>query len=394
MPTPIRVPTLLKILPELPVEHSVLLRGDHGIGKSSIVRQVSRILSEREGQERPFLDRRLSQMQAGDLLGLPSIEGRSTRWNPPDWVRLACDRACDVHLDELNRADREVMQSAFQLVLDRELAGNRLHPGTRVYASINARSVYDVQPIDPALLDRFVVYDVALTIADWAEHARLVGIHPEIVSWVQRCEQFFIPPAGSDPAEKQPSPRSLERASRAAHRQLERFDRTGEVDRESLANLIGGYLGIPAAASFVHHLLSDARLTALDVLERWDEVRKTARTHRVDLMQDLIDRVVAHVGGHVVLGVPLTGEETDEPVVPTPEQAAWAAKAGPNIEMFLWDCHAELRPTFFQKLAALGIDRMPLIESLHPYFVRPIVEGSFGVLPRAGIVGVQASAAE
>lgn len=388
---------MLEILPELPASTAVLLRGDHGIGKSSIVRQASERLSQRQGIRRRFIDRRLSQMQAGDLLGLPSLEGRCTRWNPPDWFHEACLEPCDLCLDELNRADREVMQAAFQLVLDRELAGWQLHPETRVYACINCSSLYDVHPMDPALLDRFWVADVVLATSEWLDHAAATGVHFEVRAWIAREESFLFPVVGADPGEKEPSPRSVERMARAVEPTLVRLEAAEAEQRaalfETLRVTAAGYIGVPAAMSFVAHLKDHARLGGKDVLERWRDVRSRIDVKRVDLMRDLIVRVVEELDrNHVVMGVP---RDTDGPeeLEPTQKQMAWAKMAGANVEAFLWDCQSELRPYFFQLLARLGIERLPLIKSVHPYFVKPIVEGTFGVPVGEAGIGVMPKAA-
>ena len=112
---------LLTVLPILPASISVLLRGPHGIGKSALPRHVGRVLGL------PVVDRRLSQMSEGDLVGLPELVNGVTRFAPPDWYKKACMEPTIVFLDELNRATPEVMQAAFQIVLDRELNGHRLN---------------------------------------------------------------------------------------------------------------------------------------------------------------------------------------------------------------------------------------------------------------------------
>ena len=58
----------------------VLMRGRHGIGKSQVVYQLAKTL------DRPVVERRASQMTEGDLIGLPSINGNATNWNPPELV--------------------------------------------------------------------------------------------------------------------------------------------------------------------------------------------------------------------------------------------------------------------------------------------------------------------
>ena len=155
------IKTFLTVSEVLPVETSILIRGPHGIGKSQVVRQVAKHFNL------PVVDRRLSQMTEGDMIGLPSTDGEVTRFNPPDWYKNACTKPICLFLDELNRATPEVMQAAFQIVLDRELNGWKLHPETRVYAAINHSAAYTVNEMDPALLDRFWTIDLEPTVEDW-----------------------------------------------------------------------------------------------------------------------------------------------------------------------------------------------------------------------------------
>ena len=116
--TTMSVETFKKVAAILPIEQSVLLRAVHGVGKSKIVRQVAFVLRETMGlKEYKVVDRRLSQMSEGDMIGLPSTDGNVTRFNPPDWYMEACKTPCCLFLDELNRATPEVMQAAFQVVL-------------------------------------------------------------------------------------------------------------------------------------------------------------------------------------------------------------------------------------------------------------------------------------
>ena len=66
----------------LPRNHSVLIVGKHGIGKSDAVREAARLLGV------PCVDQRLSQCDVGDLKGMPfCIDGRTT-FAPPDWFPL------------------------------------------------------------------------------------------------------------------------------------------------------------------------------------------------------------------------------------------------------------------------------------------------------------------
>ena len=109
----------------------VLMRGRHGIGKSQVVYQIAKSL------ERPVVERRASQMTEGDLVGLPVVSGNSTKWNPPDWFKFACDNACVLFFDEVDRATTEVRQGLFELTDSRKLNGHRLHKDTLIFAAVN-----------------------------------------------------------------------------------------------------------------------------------------------------------------------------------------------------------------------------------------------------------------
>jgi hypothetical protein len=77
---------LLSVLPLVTdAGHPVLLRGRHGIGKSSVVYQYAESLGM------PVVERRASQMTEGDLLGLPTVDEGVTSFCPPDWFATACD---------------------------------------------------------------------------------------------------------------------------------------------------------------------------------------------------------------------------------------------------------------------------------------------------------------
>lgn len=136
---------------------SVIVHGQHGIGKSQVVKQFAK----ENGLE--FIDRRLSQMEAGDLIGLPDVSGDVTQYKTPSWLPRDPDSKGILFLDELNRARRDVLQGVFQLVLDRSLGDYVLPSGWHIVSAVNPNTdayvVTDVE--DKALQDRF--FHVKLT---------------------------------------------------------------------------------------------------------------------------------------------------------------------------------------------------------------------------------------
>src|SRR4051812_23021454 len=116
----ISIARLLELAPKKLPEHSVLLRGDHGIGKSQIVRQLALQISKLEGMPFPVIDRRVSQMTEGDMIGLPKIVeskagNQQTTFAPPDWFMQAVERPALLFLDEINRGDQSILQACFQV---------------------------------------------------------------------------------------------------------------------------------------------------------------------------------------------------------------------------------------------------------------------------------------
>jgi len=149
----------------------VILRGRHGIGKSEIVYQLEEQLKYTDG----VIERRASQMTEGDLIGLPSINGNSTVWNPPDWFKSACDQPVLLFLDEIDRATPEVRQGIFELTDSRKINGHVLHKDTVIVAAVNGGehgAEYQVGEMDPAELDRYTVFDVEPTPEDWLTWAK------------------------------------------------------------------------------------------------------------------------------------------------------------------------------------------------------------------------------
>lgn len=273
------ISTFCRIAPMLPAETSILLRGPHGIGKSQVVRQVAKAIAKAEDiKDFIVIDRRLSQMSEGDMIGLPSTDGEVTRFNPPDWYKQACKVPCVLFLDELNRATPEVMQAAFQIVLDRELNGWRLHPQTRVFSAINNSAAYTVNEVDPALLDRFWVVDIEPTSEEWLSWAR--GFDDEakeprvdetVTDFIAQSTKFLFTPKNFEPGTVHVSPRSWERLSNA----LRKASLADKPDTNDYYSMSIGFVGTEASIAFVEFAKnSNAHITGEEILANYTKAKK------------------------------------------------------------------------------------------------------------------------
>lgn len=272
---------------QLPADISVLIRGDHGIGKSQSVYQLASHFNL------TMVERRLSQMSEGDMIGLPKLDDKVTKFMPPDWYMKACTEPVCLFLDELNRATPEVMQAAFQIVLDRTLNGHKLHPGTRVFAAINTNGKYQVNEMDPALLDRFFVTDLDPSEEDWFAWATSektfkvmddkTGVEREIKG--QRIHRVLTDYVKKHPkalftgkcenGDVAPSPRSWERLDHIFRSAGNLMDQEVQGDRgleQTVYSLAVGMVGLETARSLVDYVKTlDRQVTALDILDNFDK---------------------------------------------------------------------------------------------------------------------------
>ena len=185
----------------------VLLRGRHGIGKSQVVYQLASVLGL------PVIERRASQMTEGDLVGLPSIEGNRTTFNPPDWFKMACEEPAVLFLDEVDRATLEVRQGIFELTDSRKLNGHNLHPDTLIFAAINGGEhgeSYQVNEMDPAELDRWSVWDIEPTTEDWLAWGK-DNVDGLIWDFINQNRGHLEHTADIEPNKRYPSRRSWKR---------------------------------------------------------------------------------------------------------------------------------------------------------------------------------------
>lgn len=345
----------MNIAPQLPVETSVLLRGKHGIGKSQVVRQLALKIAAKEGlQELPVVDRRLSQMSEGDMVGLPIVDGDSTKFLPPDWYLRACREPVCLFLDELNRASIEVMQCAFQIVLDRTMNGHTLHPQTRVFSAVNSSAEYTVNEIDPALLDRFWCVDLDPDVQDWLEWARTTGIHSNVIDFISKEEKWLDPPANVDSKEVHPSRRSWERVNRA----LVQSNAIDAPDNNVFYPICTGFLGTEATIAFHAFVKTiDNQVSGEEIVNDYKRIKPKIEKLGTEKLNICIDKMADYCIAHV--------EEVNK-------------KQGANLKAFFEHLPGELRISAWCKLTAKQVEKLKLAASAHPYVMDSILD-VFGV---------------
>lgn len=353
----------------MPQETSILLRGPHGIGKSQIVRKAGRLIAKKEKLEKfPVIDRRLSQMSEGDMVGLPSTDGRVTRFNPPDWFMKCCTEPCLLFLDELNRAVPEVMQAAFQICLDREMSGNKLHPQTRVFSAINASGAYTVNEMDPALLDRFWTIDLMPTTKEfvaWGRDTSEEGgnIVPTMCDFIEANDKWLDPPKSVEPGQITTSRRSWEKLS------LSHIAAGVEEKPEDplFYQLAMGFLGVEAAIAYTDYAKTvDTQVSGEDVINNYGKCKAKVKRMAHDRVNGLTEKVAEYVVKNLT---------------------TLSEKQGKNLHDFMADLGGEHRISMWGKLTVNGLDKLDLAKSIHKHCA-PLILDVFGVPMGEAGVGV------
>ena len=282
----------------------VLLRGRHGIGKSQVVYQLAAAAGL------PVVERRASQMTEGDLVGLPSIEGNRTSFNPPDWFKQACEEPVCLFLDEVDRATLEVRQGIFELTDSRKLNGHNLHPDTIIFAAVNGGEHgenYQVNEMDPAELDRWSVWDIEPTVEDWLAWGK-ENVDGLIWDFINQNRAHLEHNAEIEPNKRYPSRRSWHRLNDV----LANADLLGEAS-PAMFNLAQSFVGFEAAVAFndfaknyervvtVPQLLKGERIEALEAFSLNEHCAMIEKVEAEDICKkELSEEEIANLANYFI----------------------------------------------------------------------------------------------
>jgi len=286
-----------KILKEMPKDKSVMLHAKHGVGKSSVVRQVAEELAEETNEPYGFWDVRLSQCEVGDIKGLPDAdrEAKVIRFLKQEWWPRDKDSKGILFFDEINRASKDVLQAVFEICLDRRLDGEELPEGWRVVAAVNSDDDYDVQELDPALHDRWFHIDFDPSVSDWTLWARENGVEQSIIEFVSRNHNLLDPPIGNlEAGRTYPSRRSWVSLSDS----IMGMGLLAEGNDAILTQVTKGWVGREIAVMFPKFVANEfTQLRPEDVLDTFSKVESKieAACDDIEVIAALARNVVQEV---------------------------------------------------------------------------------------------------
>jgi hypothetical protein len=282
------VKELKQIIPHMMKTKTPLLAiGHHGVGKSSVFRQIAK----EHGMK--YFDFRLGTVQdPGDVIGLLTFELNekgekvAVKHVPPTWWPKQGEKTL-VFFDELNRARRDMLQMIFQMVLDYRLYTHEV-PGEVYFASAinpptNDYVVTDIS--DKALLSRFCQIKFTPTHGEFLDYLRSTGEHdPDYINFLSEKENMAL----IDAASNKPFQLEVEADRRAA-------ERVGKLVADGLpekywAEVFGGMVGIEVAVPLQEYYKNNRTkpLSGEEVLDSYTSIKGKVKEFESKQREDLI----------------------------------------------------------------------------------------------------------
>lgn len=219
-----------------------LVWGHFGVGKTDLAREIA----AETGKKLTILV--ISQMEPGDLIGLPSRDENKTVFLKPDWWPE--DGNTILMIDEVNRAHRSIRNAIMQLLIDRRIHNHFLPEGCWIMAAANPPDEeYDQVELitDPAFMSRFFHLEITPGASEWVKWANETGVPSSILDFISDYPEFLSrDKVVSMRLELRPSPRSWYKLGRVFSKlEPEEIKRYGYV-------LAAGMIGPEAARTFMN----------------------------------------------------------------------------------------------------------------------------------------------
>lgn len=332
----------------------IMFAGGTGVGKSSVVDETAEELKqEMDLPDFRSINYRLSQKEQGDIVGMPYDEemlpcphclenGNSidqhdekvlhpkrrlmehiakthnskislttyeatmeiirkkyshliqlrTAFAPP--IDLPTSGHGILHLDELNRATKQVRDAVFELVWERKLGKYLLPPGWIIICSVNPPSEkYMVYELDGAMVARFCHIRFIPDAEEWHSYAAKKQLYDPVRTFVHEYPQFLGMEIIQLPYEPIYCPRTLEMMANLLE----------GLDDDLVYEVTAGCIGTEAATAYMSLINSKERPIPADkILNDFEKVKPQIKEYanksnnRADLLRVSIDDIIVLLG--------------------------------------------------------------------------------------------------
>jgi len=281
---------------------TILVWGHHGTGKSSAPLQFC------EDNGYKLFNLRLGSQEVGDLIGLATHVTNSkgevvaTKFAPPDWLKELFDfceknpnKHAIIHLDEINRARRDILAPVFQMVLDYQLHTYKFPENVYCIASANPNTDdYNVIDLsDCAFLDRFIHIKFAPTVREVLDYFQTCGEDEEIIGFLRDQPSMMESKLTDFSIDEMVKP------SRRSWQQLSKLKRTG-IPSNLFRELMFGAVGVTATSAFEEYVKNAEKpLTVEEVLADFKAIKKKVASQLDAGRNDMLNKTCEDIEKHL-----------------------------------------------------------------------------------------------
>jgi hypothetical protein len=176
-------------------------------------------------------------------------------------------------LDELNRANIDVRQATLQLILEKELHCHVLPfvqgQQTLIVAAINPADQYQVDELDPALLDRFLHVTVEADAKAWLSWGRATKVNPVVLDFITEH---------ADRLHWQPQDGGIGATPRSWAKLGSFMDVIDKIPHEIQFQVMKGKIGSELAGQFLSFYNNYAKVIKMEDVEA--QIKKSAKANK------------------------------------------------------------------------------------------------------------------
>ncbi len=231
----------------------------------------------------PVVERRLSQMTEGDIIGLPFREGKdkfdetgqrvsfsSTAFKPCDWLIASATFPVVLFMDERNRALPGVKQAVFQLTDSKAFYSTHLHPETRIVIAENVGDEYQVEACDPAEISRCATVDLRPSKQNFLDYIK-PRVHPLMHEFLRQHQDLIEHEGAFEPNKKYADRRMWFKLDT----ELQNTKLYDDPSNGMLHVLVGSFVGTEPTSKFTNFLKEHNRqVSAEEILKDWRKAKK------------------------------------------------------------------------------------------------------------------------
>lgn len=234
-----------------------LIIGESGIGKTSLVKE----LSKKNNYAMVNIDANL--LKEGEIGGLPIVKNGQTIYATHHKL-IELDQAIEkgkevlLFIDELNRCEHAVQQELMNLIINREINGYKLNNKVKIVGAMNPsnkyngyeESDYQIVDMDAAQEDRFVWLNMDSDVKEWIKWGmESKEITEEIIEFISTFPEYLSNHNTNEDIKA--TPRSWHRVNRAYRNFRENREK---FSKETLYNVIKGNIGTSIATDFINFI--------------------------------------------------------------------------------------------------------------------------------------------